>query len=139
MVEADHATRTANTLSRESKAQPEGTEKKLKRSAHTDESYVRPGVAASSSARAAPAAAAAPAAPAAAAAAAAPAAAAAQHVGWVFQSVGRWTRTTRNVLIQQLQLRNNPMPGGWNTKGHEGYLKEDALIALILSITDSDR
>ena len=121
MEEADHAKRTAHKLSRESKAQPEGSEKKLKRSAHTDESYVRPGVAASSSAPAAPA-----------------APAAAQHVGWVFQSVGKLKRTTRPILIQQLQLRNNPMPGGWNTKGHVGYLKVAALAALIISRTDHD-
>ena len=130
LAEADHAKRTAHKLHRESKAQPEGSEKKLKRSAPPDVAYVQPGVAASSNAQAAPAAAA-PAAPAA-------AAAAAQHVGWVFQSVGKWKRTTRPILIQQLQLRNNPMPGGWNTKGHVGYLKVDALAALIISRTDHD-
>ena len=153
LKEADHARRTALKLNREEKGQG-GPEKKYRALAHGGSSSS--GAASSGAAPVAPAAA--PAAAAAAAIVAAPAAAArplgvnagvgaalaqarapgvnAGAVNWVYQSDGKWKATSRPILIQQLQVRNNPMPAGWNDRGHQGYLTVPALRALILSRDD---
>ena len=133
LQEADHARRTAMKLHREPKGQFDGEEKRARRG---DGPAASSGSAVPAAAAPAPAVAAAPApapAPAAAAAAAAPAA---LPVGWLYQSDGMWMRSTRPVLIQQLHLRNNPLPVGWNDRRHVNFQGVPALKAMMLSRPD---